>query len=191
MRYRTIYSDPPWWEVGGGKIKRGADRHYPLMKTKDIAALPVADVMEDNSHLYLWVTNNFMEDGYAVCRAWGYRPVTLITWAKTGNPGLGQYFRGMTEHCIFGVRGCLPYKMTAEGKRSQSTTLLTCPRGPHSRKPEEMRERIERVSYGPMLEMFARPQEGLFEQSPLWTFIGNGVGGRDIAEDLTLLRDTK
>ena len=35
-KYKTIYADPPWREQGGGKIKRGADRHYPLMKTKDI-----------------------------------------------------------------------------------------------------------------------------------------------------------
>jgi len=35
-KYKTIYADPPWMEVGGGKIKRGANAHYPLMKTKDI-----------------------------------------------------------------------------------------------------------------------------------------------------------
>lgn len=27
-KYKTIYADPPWPEQGGGKIKRGADRHY-------------------------------------------------------------------------------------------------------------------------------------------------------------------
>ena len=32
MKYKTIYADPPWWESGGGKIKRGADRHYPLIE---------------------------------------------------------------------------------------------------------------------------------------------------------------
>ena len=35
-KYKTILADPPWQEQGGGKIKRGADKHYPLMKTKDI-----------------------------------------------------------------------------------------------------------------------------------------------------------
>lgn len=189
-KFNTLYCDPPWNEAGGGKIKRGADRHYPLMKTKDILALPVPAVMAENSHCYLWVTNNFLEDGLAVMKAWGYRYVTKITWEKTGNPGLGQYFRGMTEDCLFGVRGRVPYRVI-DGKRQQSTTLLTCPRGEHSRKPEEMRERIERVSYGPMLEMFARPQEGLFEQSPLWTFIGHGAGGKDVATDLRMLAETK
>ena len=28
--------DPPWYETGGGKIKRGADRHYDLVKTPDL-----------------------------------------------------------------------------------------------------------------------------------------------------------
>ena len=27
--YKTIYADPAWGEKGGGKIKRGADNHYP------------------------------------------------------------------------------------------------------------------------------------------------------------------
>lgn len=34
--YRTILIDPPWLERGAGKIKRGADRHYPLLKTDEI-----------------------------------------------------------------------------------------------------------------------------------------------------------
>ena len=27
--YSTVLADPPWPESGGGKVKRGADRHYP------------------------------------------------------------------------------------------------------------------------------------------------------------------
>jgi hypothetical protein len=34
--YSTILMDPPWNETGGGKIKRGADKHYPLVKTPDL-----------------------------------------------------------------------------------------------------------------------------------------------------------
>jgi len=36
---KKYYADPPWPEYGGGKIKRRADRHYPMMKVKDIIAL--------------------------------------------------------------------------------------------------------------------------------------------------------
>lgn len=75
MKYGTIYADPPWKERGGGKIKRGADRHYPLMSTKDIMALDVPSIAADDCHLYLWVTNNFLPDGLKVMEAWGFRPI--------------------------------------------------------------------------------------------------------------------
>ena len=186
MKFRTILADPPWNEKGGGEIKRGADRHYPLMKLPSIIALPVKAVVADNAHCYLWITNTYLMDGKDVLNAWGFRYVTCITWGKD-RFGLGQYFRGQTEHCLFGVRGNLPYKTLGDGKRAQSTTLLTCPRGEHSRKPEEMRERIERVSCGPFLEMFARPEPaGLFPPREGWTYIGAGATGRDIADDLRL-----
>ena len=38
-KYKTVLADPPWNETGGGKIRRGADKHYSLMKTEDIKNL--------------------------------------------------------------------------------------------------------------------------------------------------------
>ena len=156
-KYQIIYADPPWNEIGGGKIKRGADKHYPLMKTKDIIALPVQEITDDNAHLYLWVTNNYMQDGLEVMRSWGFKYKTMITWVKD-RFGLGQYFRGQTEHCLFGVKGMIPYK-TVNGKRQQGTTVFHAPRTEHSRKPEQMRELIQKVSDREgfnKIELFAR-----------------------------------
>jgi N6-adenosine-specific RNA methylase IME4 len=153
-KYKTIYVDPPWPERGGGKIKRGADRHYRLMTVKDIMALPVTDLAEDNAHLYLWATNNYLKAALSVMDAWGFDFKTMITWGKD-KFGLGQYFRGQTEHCLFGVRGNLPYKII-DGKRQQGTTLILSPRREHSQKPDEMRTMIEKVSYAPRIELFAR-----------------------------------
>ena len=88
-KYQTIYADPPWWETGGGKIKRGADRHYQLMKTPEIIALPVPELIApDGCHLYLWATNNHLKDAFAVMEAWGFQYVTTITWQKD-RAGLG------------------------------------------------------------------------------------------------------
>lgn len=154
-KYQIIYADPPWNESGGGKIKRGADRHYPLMKTKDIIGLNIP--ADENAHLYLWVTNNFLPDGLKVMEAWGFKYKTVITWVKD-RIGLGQYFRGQTEHCLFGVKGNLPYKII-DGKRQQGITVIHAPRRKHSQKPEEMRTLIEKVSDRDgyrKLEMFAR-----------------------------------
>jgi|TARA_B100000073_G_scaffold235843_1_gene197295 N6-adenosine-specific RNA methylase IME4 len=176
-KYKTIYADPAWSEVGGGKIKRGADRHYPVMKTKDIIKMKdmINKVSEDNSHLYLWVTNTFLKDGLKVMEEWGYRYITTITWAKD-RFGLGQYFRGQTEHCLFGVKGKIPYKIL-NGKRQQGTTLITAKRAKHSKKPDQMYEYIEKVSYGNYLELFARnAREG-------WDSWGNEINNMEFANE--------
>lgn len=156
VAYRTIYADPPWLERGAGRIKRGADRHYPLMKTDEIMALPVNKFADEDCHLYLWVTNNFLPDGLRVMAAWGFRYVTKIVWIKESHIGLGQYFRGKTEDCLFGVRGVLPYRQTEQGKRAQGATAIYARPTRHSEKPDEMREIIELVSHRPRIELFAR-----------------------------------
>ena len=166
-KYKTIYADPPWAETGGGVICRGAQGHYGVMRQSDFLAISpqIYRVSASACHLYLWVTNNFLEDGLELVKAWGFEYKTIITWAKD-RFGIGQYFRGQTEQCIFAVRGRLPYKVE-NGKRQQGATLVTAPRGAHSEKPAEMREMIERVSYGPYLELFARRN-----QSRKWDAIG-------------------
>lgn len=184
--YRTVMADPPWNEAGGGQIQRGANRHYPLMKTRDICALPVSAWAAEDAHLYLWVTNNFLADGLEVMKAWRFRYVTKIEWFKADldtdrfgetlamlpddgarwlaaemaddklQMGIGQYFRGVTESCLFGVRGDCEYRKLPDGKRAQGRTGFHAPRGQHSAKPEKMRQMVELVSHGPYLEMFAR-----------------------------------
>jgi N6-adenosine-specific RNA methylase IME4 len=171
MKYKTILADPPWLERGGGKIKRGADRHYPLMKTEAICDLgkPLQQYIEDDAHLYLWVTNNFIPDGLEVMNAWGFRYITCITWAKD-KIGLGQYFRGQTEQLFFGVRGrgrAVQKTDPLTEKLHRGKTLLTAPRTKHSKKPPEARDLVEYVSEGPYLELFAR------ERAPGWFIWGN------------------
>jgi N6-adenosine-specific RNA methylase IME4 len=138
------------------------------MKTGEIISLLKRELdgrVDDNCHLYLWVTNNFLQDGLEVVRQIGFRYVTLITWMKD-RISLGQYFRGITEHYIFAVKGNLPYKVS-EGKRQQGVTGFTEKKREHSRKPERAYEMIEVVSYPPRLEMFAR------ERREGWDVWGN------------------
>lgn len=168
-KYKTIYADPPWQESGGGKIKRGADRHYPLMTTKEICELPVQQIADENCHLYLWTTNNFLQDAFKVMEAWGFEYITCITWMKD-RQGLGQYYRGLTEHCLFGRKGMVPYK-TIDEKRQQGVTGFYAPKKEHSQKPDIMRQMIEKVSYMPAIELFAR------QKHPGWDCWGNEVSG--------------
>jgi len=179
--YRTILIDPPWPERGGGKIKRGADRHYSLLSVKDIAALPIRKLAHvEGAHIYLWCTNNYLADAVSILREWGFTYKTCITWLKDGKPGLGQYFRGRTEHILFGTCGdALPYKTCpSTGKRMQGVTGFTAPRREHSRKPEELRQMAERVSHEPRIEIFGR------EHVAGWTVVGDAIDGKDIREIL-------
>lgn len=167
-KFSTVYIDPPWPERGGGKIKRGADRHYPTMAVKQIIAFDINRWAARNCHLYMWVTNNYLEKAFDVLRAWGFRYVTITTWNKD-RIGLGQYFRGNTEHCIFAVRGRIPYKLTPDGKRCQGVTGFYEKKTVHSRKPKKMRQMIETVSPEPRIEIFAR------QRHPGWAAWGNEV----------------
>lgn len=172
--YRTITADPPWLERGSGKVKRGADRHYPLMTTVaigDLMAETLAGNVEANAHLYLWVTNNFLEDGLSVMRLLGFRYVTNVAWVKS-RIGLGRYFRGRHELALFGVKGrgfdvrtasnSIPSTIQADHRRKGGKRV-------HSGKPEAFYEMVEARSHGPYLEMFARqPRAG-------WDVWGNEV----------------
>jgi N6-adenosine-specific RNA methylase IME4 len=170
--YKTIYADPPWPERGGGKIKRGADRHYSLMSVKEIIALSdFVRTLTDSEgcHLYLRATNNFLPDAITAMTAWGFEYITCITWFKD-RVGLGQYYRGITKQCLFGTtKARLPYRIGDDGKRAQGVTGFAAPKREHSRKPDEMRDMIERVSYAPRIELFAR------KQVPGWDAWGNEI----------------
>jgi len=154
--FSTVVIDPPWNERGGGRIKRGADRHYPLMKTPDIIRTvlqcPRWNQLAASAHLYLWVTNNFLQDGLRVIDALGFRYVTNFVWVKD-RIGLGQYFRGRHELCLFSTRGSPTEPRSA---RRDLSSVVEAPRHAHSAKPDKAAELIEARSRGPYLELFAR-----------------------------------
>lgn len=153
IRYRTILIDPPWMETGAGKIHRGADRHYPLMKTDEIIeTIRDAEIFRPDSscHLYLWTTNRFLPDGLRVLDELGFRYVTNLVWTKD-RYGLGQFFRGQHELCLFAVKG----KHLAYRARDVPS-VIRGKRRRHSAKPAKIYDVAERVSYPPRLEMFAR-----------------------------------
>ena len=154
-RYQTIVIDPPWDYRDEGDDGDLFGRSYPTYATMPIdqvAALPVGDLAQDNAHLYLWITNRSLPKGFALLDAWGFRYVTDLIWGKPSF-GMGNYFRGQTEHVLFGVRGSLPLL------RNDVGTLLLAPRpGRHSQKPSEFYSIVETCSPGPWLEMFARTE---------------------------------
>jgi len=170
--FGTVLADPPWRFVNRtGKVAPEHRRlsRYDTMDAKEIAALPVADVMAGQSHCYLWVPNALIAEGLQVLDGWGFAYKSMLVWAKRrkdGGPdgrGVGFYFRNGTEPVLFGVRG---KRRTAAAGRTQVNMIETRKRE-HSRKPDELYSIVEACSPGPRLEMFARyPRAG-------WTVWGN------------------
>ena len=153
--YQTILMDPPWNERGGGKIKRGADRHYPLLKTREMPrVIYQSGVWRPalNAHLYMWATNNFLPDALWLLGSLGFTYKTNVVWTKS-RAGLGQYFRGQHELLLFGVCGSGPAARTS---RRDLCSVIQAPRTRHSAKPEAAYQLIEARSQAPRLEMFAR-----------------------------------
>lgn len=159
-RYRTILADPPWDVYQKGA--RGAEGHYDLMSLDEIKAMPVADLAEDDSHLWLWVTNATLRHGYDVAETWGFTVRSPLTWVKF-RLGLGVYLRNSTEHLLFATRGKAPVQFKAQ------PTWMNAPVQDHSHKPEEQYAVIERVSPGPYVELFARRHQ------PGWDAWGNQI----------------
>lgn len=159
--FQTVLADPPWrFTNRTGKVAPEHKRldRYGTMDLEAIKAMPVGDVTAKNAHLYLWVPNAMLPDGIDVMKAWGFRYVSNIVWAKRrkdGGPdgrGVGFYFRNVTEPILFGVKGSM---RTLAPARSTVNMIETRKRE-HSRKPDEQYDLIESCSPGPYLELFAR-----------------------------------
>lgn len=162
-KFRTILADPPWDINQTGS--RGASEHYPLMTLERIKAMPIRELAADHSHLWVWVTNSALREGYEVAEAWGFTVRAPLTWVKF-RLGLGTYLRHATEHLLFATRGNAPVKF-----RSQPT-WINAPVQDHSHKPEEQYPLIERVSDGPYLELFARRRPS---SAADWSVWGNQI----------------
>lgn len=177
--YGVVYGDPPWHfgskqlqKYGGSRFASLDGHEYPTMKTDEICALPVQDIVADDAALFLWVTDGHLEDGMRVISAWGFKYVTIaFIWSKKTTTGkqvatLGAWTMKNCEVCLLGIRGrMLKYKVS--NREYQQVDAL---RTNHSRKPDEVRSRIQRIFPSlPKIELFAR------EKVDNWDVWGNEV----------------
>jgi N6-adenosine-specific RNA methylase IME4 len=148
--FRVLVVDPPWkYGARSEDPTHRAANPYPDMDIDEIRGLPVAKLAHPDCVLWLWTTNAFLRDAFTCLDAWGFQQKTILTWVKD-RMGLGDWLRGMTEHCLLAIKGRPLVTLTNQ------TTALTAPRGKHSAKPEEFYVLVESLCPGAKLEMFAR-----------------------------------
>lgn len=179
MKYGAILADPPWRFSTWGKQDNAVsdvERHYSTMTTDEICTLPVQDMAADDCVLFCWACWPSFPDALRVIGAWGFTYKTMgFVWVKGNSLPLfpddvrafmrmGYWTRSNSEPCILATRG-KPKRVGADVRQ----VIVDAPRE-HSRKPDEIYDRIERLVAGPYLEMFAR------QTKAGWDAWGNEVG---------------
>jgi N6-adenosine-specific RNA methylase IME4 len=176
--FAALLVDPPWdfevWsrDTGNG---RSASAHYETQTTEKISELPVGELAASDCVLFLWACWPKIKDALDVIDAWGFEYKTCaFNWTKADNRqpdffeaelpaqmGMGHWTRANSEPCLLATRG-KPKRLHADVRQG-----VIAPRREHSRKPQGIHERIERLVAGPYLELFAR------ESRRGWTTWGN------------------
>lgn len=175
MRYSVIYADPPWsYSNFQGKGKKFGDvsAHYSTMSLNDMSKIPVQSIANDElCLLFMWATFPTLPDAMALIQAWGFEYKTVaFVWVKTRGDklysGLGFYTNSNAEICIVARSGKSPFVRANRDIKQ----IVQSPVGVHSRKPDEVRDRIVRlVGDVPRIELFCR------EKTDGWAAWGNEV----------------
>lgn len=171
--YGALLADPPWhfqvWKgafsassVSGPRSARAPE--YDTMKEAELSSLALGDLAAENCVLFLWVVWPTLEQSLRLISEWGFKYKTCaFAWIKgdatqveffqeetKATMGLGYWTRANSEVCLLATRGS-PKRLSADVRQG-----IVAPKREHSRKPDGIHERIERLVAGPYLELFAR-----------------------------------
>lgn len=182
-KYQIIYADPPWSyyndmtvipeenHSGLGLMKKVP---YPVMSSSDIKALPIKNLADDNCILFIWTTDYHLARCCEVIKEWGFDYKTVgFVWQKLNKQNQPVCFMGTytlksgVELCLLATKGKNATKLV---KNRKVRALLQSQREIHSKKPDEIRNRIvELCGDIPRIELFAR------QQTNGWDVFGNQV----------------
>ncbi len=169
-KYTVIYADPPW-SYRAGNVQGSAQNHYNTMPDEELYALPINELAEKDSVLFLWATFPKLEEAFQLIKSWGfcYKTVAFV-WVKQNKTGKGLFFglgwwtRSNVEICLLATKG------KPKRKSAKVSQLVITPIEQHSKKPDIVRDKIlELVGDVPRLELFAR------QKTEGWDVWGNEV----------------
>jgi len=199
--FPILYVDVPMvYDNSQGHDPARGGTPYDTMSVRDLCSLrPLIDkVVVKDSVMLLWAQMPKIPEALQIMAAWGYKytccPFVWLKLQPTGSmelqgkdvtlkkgiySGLGSYSAGNIEVVLMGKRGRGCPRQCKNVKQ-----VVIAPRGAHSAKPDEVRERIQRV-WGsvPGLELFARPPI----RQKNWLKLGLEIDGLDIREALQQL----
>lgn len=130
------------------------------MDIDEIKALPVGKLAAVDCALFLWITFPCIYEALDILNAWGfvYKTVAFV-WVKQNRQsnglfwGMGYWTRANAEFCILAIRGRPRRKSAGVHQVILSHVEV------HSKKPDEVRERIVTLMGDlPRIELFARQQ---------------------------------
>ena len=153
-KYRVIYADPPWSYNDKQDTPQlgGAAKHYATMSVAEICKLPINDISEKNSVLFLWVTSPLLEDAFTVIKSWGFKYKTSFVWDKVKH-NMGHYNSVRHELLLIATKG----SCTPDNKTLYDSVQSIERNDNHSEKPIEFLNIIDDLyNYGNKLEMFCR-----------------------------------
>lgn len=181
-KYNIIYADPPWqYAAWTDRAHRSsAARHYPVLSLDYLKSMDIPAICERDCALLLWATAPCLDKALELGIAWGFQYKTVaFAWVKINKHskkammGMGYYTRSNIELVLLFSRG-KPLKRISHSVLQ----VLHAPRGPHSQKPAEIRDRIVQL-FGdrPRVELFARSRAGFFADMEYagWDLFGNEV----------------
>ena len=149
-KYAVIYADPPWQYDNSG-FNESADNQYPTMPLDEICELPIGDLADETTVLFLWATNPLLPEALQVMASWGFEYKTNIAWIKDAGRGKGWYLKSKHELLLIGVKSETPHPI------ERPDSCFEADRGNvHSRKPEKAYEIIESMYPGNKVELFSR-----------------------------------
>ena len=126
--------------------------------------MPVGELAAPDSALFMWISWPMLAASLSLIEAWGFAYKTCaFAWMKghagqldmlrddmDASMGMGYWTRANSEVCLLATRGS-PKRLNADVRQG-----IIEPRREHSRKPDCVPGRIERLVAGPYLELFAR-----------------------------------
>lgn len=172
-----IYMDPPWAfkTFSDNRAPYRGQKPYDVMTYDEIKELPISEIAAKDACIIMWVLGSHLDQAIRLGEHFGFKYNTdLFFWVKVGKNdpstrpiSLGHWTRKQVEQALLftrgkpsrrdkGVRQLIEDAVIAEATGLDVDSVVFEPKREHSRKPDSVVERIERLIEGPYIELFAR-----------------------------------